>query len=884
MPLYLSPVNLSNLKRLLPLAFLLTTVAASGQSILSLELRGRERGREVVAVIDSIEQATPIRFFFLPEWLAGIRFAADIPDQTFGRSLQDLLEFHEMSWVEMYPGRVVILKDPTRELQRQNAMDYARREKKKIARFEFGSSEGPRKKSVSLTGRVTETKTGDALAGASIQLSDSTSTTTNADGRFQVKITPGEYIMTIRYVNYDDMVIDISAYADGVVNAKLEEVPTVLDEIIVQDRATREITQSRLGQVQINLVDMKRGPMMLGEADVVKQVQTLPGVTTVGEAAAGFNVRGGSVDQNLILYDGMPVFNSSHAFGFLSAFNSYSIQDVSFYRGGIPAEYGGRASSVLDIRSKEGNYETWGGNVGIGIIASHAMLSGPIRRDRSSISASIRSTYSDWLVHSVKSTFADLSKTTVRFFDGTIKYTESFSQKTKLAVTAYASSDAFRLQGDSSYHWFNRLATARLDHRISETLSLDVTAGISHYSYSVMNEDPNSAFDLSYRINTPIVKGNLHWQRGRHRALTGLQLQYYNFDPGWLKPSGNSTYVEKHMDKQKSFENAWYVNDIFTVNEKLSIEGGVRVPVFTSLGLDGSVAANYTRIEPRGSVRYMLNRNSSIKAGFTRMYQYLHLISNTAAITPVDIWQPSNQYFKPQRADQVSLGIFKNFKEGKIETSIEGFYKYTSNILDFRNGAKLILNDNLQRDLLRGNSTAYGVETSAGIVSGRLTGTVNYTYARALRQVAGPTDQESINHGKIYPANFDQPNIVNLTWRYAISRRYYFTGNFTYHTGRPISIPLSGYYFEGTAVSNFSERNQFRVKDYHRLDIGFVMEGNHKRKKLGDGTWVLAFYNVYARRNPYSVYYKPSATGTLRPYQLSIIGTILPSLSYNFTF
>ncbi len=850
----------------------------------SLDWKGKERGKTLNHVIDSIEQTTPIRFFFLPEWTEGIRFGLDGSGQPFARALQELLAEHEMSFVEMYPGRVVILKDPTRDMQRQTAMEYAQREKKRINRMEFGSRDGVRKKSVVLTGRVTETKMGDPLVGATIQLSDSTSTTTNNDGRFRLSIAPGDYIMTVRYVNYDDMVIDIAAYSDGVVNAKLEEVPTVLDEIIVQDRAAREITQSRLGQVQINLVDMKRGPMLLGEADVVRQVQTLPGVTTVGEAAAGFNVRGGSVDQNLILYDGMPVFNASHAFGFLSAFNSYSIQDVSFYRGGIPAEYGGRASSVLDIRSKEGSYETWGGNVGIGIIASHAMVHGPLRRDKSSLSASIRSTYSDWLIHSVKSTYADLSRSKVQFFDGTIKYTENFSPKTKLAVTAYGSSDAFRLQGDSSYQWSNRMVTARLDHRISESISLDFTAGLSHYSYHVVNDNLNSAFDLSYRINTPVAKANLHFQIGRHRAMTGVQMQYYDFDPGWLKPGGNSTLSEKHMDRQKSFENAWYINDIYSVNDKLSIEGGLRIPVFTSIGITGRVSTNYAGWEPRGSIRYLLTPTSSIKGGFTRMYQFLHLISNTAAITPVDIWQPSNQSFKPQRADQVSLGYFKNFKQGKIETSVEGFYKYTANILDFRNGAKLILNDNLQRDLLRGNATAYGVETALNLVNSRLTGSVNYTYARSLRQVVGPTDQESINHGKVYPANFDQPNIVNVTWRYAISRRYYFTGNFTYHTGRPISIPLSGYYFEGTAVSNFSERNQYRIRDYHRLDIGFVMEGNHKRKKLGDGTWVLAFYNIYARRNPYSVFFKPSATGTLRPYQLSIIGTVLPSLSYNFTF
>jgi hypothetical protein len=273
-----------------------------------------------------------------------------------------------------------------------------------------------------------------------------------------------------------------------------------------------------------------------------------------------------------------------------------------------------------------------------------------------------------------------------------------------------------------------------------------------------------------------------------------------------------------------------------------------------------------------------------VKAGYTRTYQYLHLITNTAAVTPVDIWQPSSTDFKPQLADQISLGYFRNFGDRKYEAYAEGFYKYTSSILDFRNGAKLILNDNLENDLLQGNATAYGVETSIAINSGRLTGNLNYTFSRSLRQVIGPNPGESINGGKIYPSNFDQPHVINLSWRYAFTRRYFITGSFNYHTGRPISIPLSGYYFEGNIVSNFSERNQFRIPDYHRLDLAFVREGNHKRKKLADGTWVFSLYNVYARKNAYSVYFKPSPSGRMTAYQLSIIGTILPSISYNATF
>jgi hypothetical protein len=283
-------------------------------------------------------------------------------------------------------------------------------------------------------------------------------------------------------------------------------------------------------------------------------------------------------------------------------------------------------------------------------------------------------------------------------------------------------------------------------------------------------------------------------------------------------------------------------------------------------------------------LRYNLNDNSSIKAGYNRIYQYLHLVSNTTAITPIDIWQPSNKYFTPQVADQVSIGFFKNFKDKMYEAFVEVFHKDIDNILDFKDGAQLILNDHIETDLLQGKGEAYGIETSISKNSGRLTGSINYTYSRSLRTINGDFPEERINDGNTYSSNFDQPHIVNLVWKYNISRRYYFTGNWTYHSGRPVTTPLSGYLVDYIKVANFSERNQYRIPDYHRLDIAFILEGNHKRKKFWDGTWALSFYNLYARRNPYTVFFEDDGNGFLRPYQLSIIGTILPSLSYSFKF
>ncbi len=501
---------------LIPILLLCTT--AYGQSTLDLELSQAARGKQLTSVLDSLERSQPIRFFYLEEWLADLHIPADAERVTVRGVLDLLFASRELSYVEMYPGQVVIIKDPTMAITRQSAIDVARRNQKKITRQQFGSPTRNRQRNVTIRGRVVDAKNDDPLVGAAVRLSDSSATTTNADGVFTISMLSGDYVMTIAYINYEEMVIDLAAYDNGSIIAELEELPTVLEEIVVMGASEREVTQSRLGQAQISVADLKRAPMMLGEADLVKQVQTMPGVTTVGEAASGFNVRGGSVDQNLILYDGLPVFNSAHAFGFLSAFNSHAIRDVSFYRGSIPAEFGGRASSVLDIRSKEGNYERWDGNVGIGIIASHAMISGPVIREKTSIAGSLRSTYSDWLIHSIKSNFADLSQSKVSFMDGTIKATHLFSPDSKLAVSFYGSRDSFRLQGDSTFQWFNRVLSARFDHRFNERLSFEATGGMSHYSYNIHNSTIRLILDRSYRVKDPPPMRNTWTNRSRSRV------------------------------------------------------------------------------------------------------------------------------------------------------------------------------------------------------------------------------------------------------------------------------------------------------------------------------------------------------------------------------
>ncbi len=899
-----------SLKRYLFFLFLSSSVSLSAQSILDYKLSGGEQGKPLSHVLEEIEKVQLVRFYFLPVWLEGIVFDQDYKDQPLHFALDNLLLGTDLNYLEMDKHAIVFVKDPTMAIQRQFVVNSAKRELKEIDKVEIGNESTTRNRNqkVTISGVVLDAKSKDPLVGANVFVEDSkVGSVTSVEGIYKLTLAAGQHLIRFTFVNYEEKIIDVAIFEDGKINLELEETAKILDEVVVQDRTVREITTSGIGLTQLSLKEIKRAPALLGEVDIIKSIQILPGVTTAGEAASGFNVRGGSVDQNLILYDGLPVFNSSHVFGFFSSFNSEAIRDVTFFRGGIPAEYGGRVSSVLDIRSKEGNYQNWEGSGGIGIISSNLMLSGPIKKDKTSVAVSLRTTYSDWLINTIRSNYVDLSKSTVRFYDGTAKLTHRFNEKTKLTLSGYLSHDEFRLTGDSTYRWDTSLGSLRLDHEFSKNFNSSFVAGYGTYSYDVSDKDPLTGFSLKYKIAYPTAKADFHLQLSDHKVAFGAQSTFYDFNPGTFSPSSPTSdkkFIQ--MDFQKSFETGLYASDQFELFKRFFVDIGMRLSIFQAIGptdiniyksgvaretvslidtlhvVSGDKIKTYYNPEPRLGLRYELSPQASIKFGYNRIYQYLHLVTNTTAITPVDIWQPSGYYFKPQMSDQVSLGYFRNFKEKKYEAFIEVYYKHIQNVLDFKDGAQLILNPHIETDLLQGKARAYGAEMQVSKMTGRLVGSFGYTYSRSLRTIVGNFPEETINNGKEYASNFDQPHVVNLSWKYNISRRYFFTGGFTYRTGRPITLPLSAFSIDNFTVSSFSDRNQFRIPDYHRLDLGLVFEGNHKRKKLWDGTWTFSIYNVYARKNPYSVFFKEVRPGILRPYRLAIIGTALPSISYSF--
>ncbi len=889
---------------------------AWSQEILNMKMPGGTTNQSPTTVFEQIEQRTGVRFFFLDDWFANSRMEIDLEGMTLLEALQEITRGTDLSYTVLDNYAIIFSKDPSQALQRREILTDALRGRKKVDNTVIGDPASPKAgNEVFLRGKILDEKTKDPIVGASVYINDlEMGTVTDANGNYRIGMPKGDHIITFSYVNFEEKLTDLKIFNDGSIDVTMQEVPRMLEEVVVSDLANREIVTRSVGQTQISIKEIKRAPALLGEVDLIKQIQLLPGVTTTGEASSGFNVRGGGVDQNLILYDGLPVFNSSHAFGFFSAFNSEAIRDVTFYSGGIPAEYGGGVSSALVIRSKEGDYEGWHGAGGIGLLSSNLQINGPIQKDKTSVIASLRATYSDWLINSIRTNFVDLRDASVTFYDGAFKVAHKYNERTKLTLSGYGSRDQFRLRGDTTFSWQNQLGSVRLDHSFTSQLSSSIMLGFGTYSYKVEDSDQATGFDLSYRISYPTLKADFSYQANPHKINFGLQSQYYKFDPGTLDPSSPESNVQPvKIQDQHALEASLYLSDQFTVSDKVFIEAGLRLSTFRAMGpgdvfvyqpglpletlniIDtirfesGETIKSEVNIEPRASLRYTLNERASIKAGYNRVYQYLHLVTNTAAITPIDIWQPSGQFFKPQFVDQFSIGYFRNLKEKTYEFFAEAYYKKLENVLDFKDGAQLILNQQIETDLLQGEGRSYGLETQITKNLGRLTGSLSYTFSRSFRTIKGHTSQESINNGLEYNSNFDQPHVINLNWKYAISKRHFLTGGFTYRQGRPITLPVSAFVIDNLPISNFSERNQFRIPDYHRLDIALVIEGSHKREKFWDGTWTFSLFNVYGRKNPFSVFFDNVDIDFVnqtvsRPFRLAIIGTILPSITYSFKF
>lgn len=761
---------------------------------------------------------------------------------------------------------------------------------------------------VTLAGYVRNVSNGEPVQGASVYLADgSVGTSTDLYGYYAISLPRGRYILQIQGLGMRDTKRRILLQNEGKLDIDLIEQVATLKEVIVSARKTANVRKVQMGVQQLNISTIKQAPALFGEADVLRAVQSLPGVKTVGEASTGLNVRGGSTDQNLILFNGATIYNPSHFFGFFSAFNPELVKEVELYKSSLPARLGGRLSSVLDITSKEGNKKNFKGSAGIGVLTSRFTIEGPIQKNKSSFILGGRTTYANWLLKLLPDEY---KRSRASFYDLNLHISHTFNNKNSLYLTGYLSQDNFRLNSDTSYAYRNGNINLRWKHSFNNKFTGVLSAGYDSYAYEIYSDKiPVNAYRLNFSIAQLNASANFtYYVNSAHTLDFGISSIRYSLYPGNYRPLGDSSLVTKNeVEAEQALESAVYISDRLNLSPDLSLEAGIRYSYFNYLGPKqvnqyapglpktednqtgtvfydkGKFIHSYAGPEYRLSARYQLSGSASIKAALTTTRQYIHMLSNTTAISPTDIWKLSDPNIKPQEGEQVSLGFYKNLKSNTIETSVEIYYKRIRNYLDYKSGAQLVLNHHIETDVMGTKGKAYGVELLLRKTAGKLNGWISYTYSRILLKMDDASAGEIINKGAYYPASYDKPHDITVVSNYRFSHRFSISVNATYSTGRPITLPTGSFYYGGSRRVIYTDRNAARIPDYFRTDFSMNIEGNHKVHQKTHNSWTLGLYNVTGRKNPYSVYFV-SENGVVNGYKLSIFGSILPYINYNIRF
>jgi hypothetical protein len=863
-------------------------------------------------LIPLLENKYPIQFFYKPEWFRNKTFPASILGFSFKETMSRIKTTAELSVVTLDSVLYIFIpvKPPVKpRIQEENPDllivgnpdDYGR-----YARATFH-------------GKILDGKDEKSLAGASVFI-DNLKIGANSDknGDYHLQAPVGEHTIRISYMGYDDTKEKIKLVSDGAMNFKVYEKAIKLGEVVVYaERAESNVTGTQMSIVKLDLKAIKELPLSMGGRDIIKSISLMPGVQTIGEFGTGFNVRGGSADQNLILIEDVPIFNLSHLFGLISVVNSDGISNVTLLKAGISAKYGERASSVMDIQLGAANPDKTTVKGGIGIINSSLYVETPLIDKKINLLIGARSSYSNWLLHSIPD--IDLMNSSAHFYDADALLSFNVNDRNKIDLFGYLSDDRFGFAKTTDYKYSNLLGSLRWKHTFSNQFFVNLTAGISDYRFQVSESDTSRLWE-AYRINSGLLYKNTKWNfswlpNENHSIDFGINAALYNIQPGKLTGLSDSTIIKPaQMLPEKALESAIYVTDIFTLSPNLGLDVGMRYSLYTYLGPNkvyiyqsgvpgspGSVIdsltygnnkpiCRYSGLEPRISLRFTLSDNSSVKLSYNRIHQYVNLVSNTAVMAPTDVWKLSSPNLKPLTCDHFAIGYFKNFKNNTYETSIEVYYKSLTNAIEYKNGADLLLNPYLEADLTNVKGYNYGVELYVKKNSGRLTGWVSYTFSRSLQKTNGIFTEDKINDNQIFPSNFDRPNNLILNANYHISKRWRFNGTFTYSTGRPVTLPELKFNYQGYQLLYYSDRNKYRLPDYHRLDVSMTLDESLKIKRKWKGSWTFSIINLYGRKNAYSVFYKKGAhlvSNEYRQYDtymLYIIGRPIPMLTYNFTF
>ncbi|WP_115887300.1 TonB-dependent receptor [Flavobacterium cutihirudinis] len=767
-----------------------------------------------------------------------------------------------------------------------------------------------------LSGIVKDSKNNETLIGVNIYIPAlKIGTTTNEYGFYSLTIPQGEHQIEISYVGYQTIQQTISLNQNTKSNFAINEGGEELQEVVITDKKGRiNIKSPEMSTNKLSIATIKKMPVVLGEVDVLKSILLLPGVTNAGEGASGFNVRGGGADQNLILLDEATIFNSSHVFGFFSVFNPDAIKDLKLYKGGIPARFGGRASSVLDIYQKDGSSKNFHMNGGIGLISSRLLAEGPLVKDKGSFLIGGRASYA----HLFLKLSEDQKDNSAYFYDLNAKLSYKLNDNNSLYLSGYFGRDVFSLNKSFTNIYGNSTLNLRWNHLYSDKLFSNLSLIYSDYYYGLDLDFVGFKWDSGIK-NYNIKYDFKHYITDKLKLNYGLNGIYYEFNPGTIKPTGEDSGINPdQLDKKYAFEPSLYIDAESQLSKKINVSYGLRYSLFYRLGPStvnlyennnpvlfntdmgiyekatpigteyyskNKSIKNYNNLEPRFAISYQLNDDQAVKASYNRMAQYLQLISNTSSPTPLDVWTPSDNYIKPQIADQVALGYFRNIKNGAYSVEVETYYKEIQNRLDYIDGANLIANDAIEQVILNGQMRSYGLEIMFKKNEGRFNGWVSYTLSKSEQQTPGRTPEETgINNGQWYSSAYDKTHNLAITSAYNLNDKWSFGANFALQSGQPVTYPNGQYEYLGITVPSYGLRNENRLPAYHHLDISATLTPRSNKDRNWKGEWVFSIYNLYNRMNAASINFRQNMdTGANEAVKTSIFG-IVPAVSYNFKF
>ena len=767
----------------------------------------------------------------------------------------------------------------------------------------------------SLSGTISDKSNGETLFGASVFLKGTTNgVVTNEYGFYSITAPKGNYTLVISYLGYTDLNQEISLDRDQKQDFEITSVSTKLEEVIVtaEEPERAILRKPEMSTVKMNIATVKQMPVVLGEVDILKSLQMLPGVTNNGEGTGGFHVRGGAGDQNLVLLDEAIIYNTSHMFGFFSVFNADAIKDVKLYKGGIPARFGGRVSSVLDVRQKDGNSKKLALTGGIGVISSRLAVEGPLFKEKGSFLVAGRRSYADLIL---KAAGDDNS---VSFYDLNLKTNYAINDNNRIFLSGYFGRDTFKLGEDFSNSYGNTTGNLRWNHIFNDKLFSNLSVIGSRYDYDLSLTF--AEFEWISSITNYNLKYDLkYYLSDKFKLDFGANAIYYDFDPGQIKPTTSTSPINPlSLNRKKAFESGLYVNAEHKLTDKLNVQYGLRYSAFSRLGgepmtdyannqpvvfndvlgiYERGIATGETNFEkdktiksfgnfePRLSLAYELNEVSSMKAGFSRAAQYIHLLSNTSSATPLDVWAPSGQFIDPQLSNQYALGYFRNFKDKMYSLEVEAYYKNTDNRIDYIDGSDLIGQDTIETEILKGESRAYGLEFLLRKNEGKFTGWIAYTVSKSeQRTPGGIAGGLGINNGNWYNTPYDRTHDISISGAYKLNDKWSFGTNLVFQTGRPVTYPNGQYEYEGLSIASYAPRNSDRLPAYHRLDLSVNYKPNRKPNNRLKGEWVLGIYNAYSRKNAASISFGQNLeTGANEATRTAIFG-IVPSLTYNFKF